>query len=538
MRKFGENRIIAAAGTFFVMFSGMAARYYMLAEAPESSDIPVQTAAESRYMTINVRESQGTIYDRNMVPLVNSETEYVAAAVPELLEMEETAQYAVDKESFCRKFSTGEPFTFVCTENAPDMPGLTVFEMPVRYTADQPAQHIIGYISDDSGVSGIEYAYDPVLRGGACENSVTYSIDGQGHVLLGSGKSVVRSRKQDTGIVTTIDIRIQRICEENGAALKKGAVVVTDISDGDILAMASFPEYSWDDIGAALESEDSPLIDRALYSYSVGSVFKLVTACEAINEGWEGNIYTCDGSIDVYGQQFNCHKADGHGMQTMTEAVVNSCNTYFISLSGVLDPAAFRELAHTLGFGKENYLCAGMTGSAGVLPSERELLVPAEFANFSFGQGRLTATPLQIGQLSAAIANGGEMPILRLIKGITIDGETVGGEKLPVRTRVMDEETAGKLRDMMTAAVSDNKGSNARIRGKKIAAKTSTAQTGRFDGSGEELCHGWITGFFPADAPEYAVTVLAEDGGYGNEAAAPVFREIVRQIAELDKEKQ
>ena len=84
---------------------------------------------------------------------------------------------------------------------------------------------------------------------------------------------------------------------------------------------------------------------------------------------------------------------------------------------------------------------------------------------------------------------------------------------------------------MMISAIRDNDESNARTKYTSVGAKTSTAQTGRYDENGDELCHAWITGFFPAYAPKYAVTVLVEDGGYGNDAAAPVFSEIADRIA-------
>ena len=246
-------------------------------------------------------------------------------------------------------------------------------------------------------------------------------------------------------------------------------------------------------------------------------------------------MYECTGSKDICGQLFNCHKYDGHGLQTMTDALVNSCNTYFIDLSSHLDVHRFRQLASDFGFGRENMLCAGMTSSAGVLPTAEELLIPAELANFSFGQGRLTATPIQINQLTAAIAGGGVVHQLTLVKGLTADGRTVTNEKRLPGIRVIDRYTAEDLKKMMVSAVRENKSSNAYARGIRSGAKTSTAQTGRYDEKGEELCHGWITGFYPADSPEYAITILAEDGGYGNESAAPVFRDITKGLKKLSQ---
>lgn len=197
----------------------------------------------------------------------------------------------------------------------------------------------------------------------------------------------------------------------------------------------------------------------------------------------------------------------------------------------MLDIKKFRELAFNLGFGREIHLCSGMTASGGVLPTVNDLMIPAELANFSFGQGKLSATPLQITRLTCAIANNGKMPVLRIIKGMTLDGKDVMNEKTPQHSEVLERDTANQLKEMMISAVADNENSNARTSYTTVGAKTSTAQTGRTDKKGEELCHAWITGFFPADKPQYAVTVLVEDGGYGNDTAAPVFREIADGIS-------
>lgn len=529
IRRRAEHGVIALTGLFFAAFVLLTLNYYRLAR----EQTYVEAAAERSVVTIIAGESQGTIYDRKMRPLTNRTTRYAAAAVPFAIDRESTAQYALDKAQFYEDLARGEPFVFDCRSDTPESDGLTVFVLPERYGGEMCAQHVVGYISQDEGAAGVEYAYNAVLRGLSGESSVTYTADGFGRVLIGAGKDVVRSEAAAGGVVLTIDEDIQRICESAGRDIDRGAIVVTDVHNGDILALASFPEYDVENIAAALNDERSPLIDRALYSYSVGSIFKLVTACTAIDQGFGSFVSRCDGRISVGRQVFNCHKLDGHGTQTMSEAMKNSCNTYFIDLAKCLDIGQFRSCAFSLGFGRELHLCSGMTASAGVLPTVDELRVPAELANFAFGQGRLTATPLQINQLTCAIAGGGKMPVLRLILGMTPDGGTPVNEKSAQFSNVMSGETAGLLRDMMISAVADNVNSNAAPDNVTVGAKTSTAQTGRFDENGEELCHAWITGFFPADAPEYAVTVLIEDGGYGNDAAAPVFREIAGKIADM-----
>lgn len=526
MRKRGENGILILAIFFFFIFFGISLNFLKLSQKREY----VRIAADSSFITIQAGDSGGTIYDRNFLPLINGEKDIAAVAVPEEIPLEKLTEYAADTAELEKLYSAGKPFAFECTKKGVESQGLTFFEIPRRYSGNVFAPHIIGYISDGKGVSGLEYAYDKLFRKGNTENSVTYFTDGHGHILIGAGKSVVRSTKDRMGVVTTIDSEIQAICEKAGRSLKKGAIVVSEVKNGEILAMASFPEYDMNNLSAAFESDDSPMINRCLYSFSVGSIFKLVTACEGIDEGQNDFMCSCTGSHTLGNLTFGCHNRSGHGIQNMSEAMANSCNPYFITLSQCLDLQKYRSLAYNLGFGREIHLAAGIISSAGVLPSVEELLVPAELANFSFGQGRLTATPLQINQMTCAIANGGELNMLRLIRGITVDGETVGNEKSPLSSRVITEETAAQLRKMMIGAIYNNENSNAAPRYVRAGAKTSTAQTGIYDEKGEELCHGWITGFFPASNPRYAITVLAEHGGYGNDTAAPVFREIIDEM--------
>lgn len=530
IRKRSEYGIIAIAAAFFIMFLAISMRYFVIAfEKPY-----ISTAKERAVLTLTAGESQGTIYDRNMMPLVNQEKKYIAAVIPTYADKEMLKTHAVDQKEFDKSFEKGEPFVFECDNNTPESESVTLFEIPVRYGSDQTAQHIIGYLSDGHGVSGIEYAYDSILRGDDGESCVMYQTDGFCRVLIGDGKETVRSTADKKGVVTTLDSNIQKICETEGNGIEKGAVIVADIYSGDILGMASFPEYCTDDIEKAMSDERCPMINRGLYSYGVGSIFKLVTACEAINENKSDYRYKCTGNISVEGQIFNCHRLDGHDMQNMTEAMKNSCNTYFISLSKKLDTKAFHDLAYSLGFGKESWLCNGIVGSTGILPSYTDLSIPAELANFSFGQGKLTATPIQITQLTCTIANGGYLPQLRIIKGLTSDGKTIANEKIPQTAKIITSDTAEQLQEMMISAIRDNEESNARTLNVPIAAKTSTAQTGRFDDEGNELCHAWITGFFPAYEPKYALTVLIEDGGYGNTAAAPIFRNIAEKITSLE----
>ena len=159
VRKRGEHGVIVLAALFFISFTVIGVRFFCISEKQDN----VSAAQLGHTFTLEVGRCQGTIYDRDMEPLVNGQTVLKAAAVPSLLDMEETAAFAVDKESFYREYSKGLPFVFECTDKTLESDGLTVFKVPVRYSEDQTARHVIGYLSGDKGADGIEYAYESVL---------------------------------------------------------------------------------------------------------------------------------------------------------------------------------------------------------------------------------------------------------------------------------------------------------------------------------------------------------------------------------------
>lgn len=495
----------------------------------------MQTAAKQGSYTCLAGTAEGTIYDRNGTPLVNAKNTCTAVVNPTPEAIAALLPHVLDLDAFYAQVEKGKPF--VCTVDTADIDcaDVTVLEIPERYSDHQLAQHLIGYTSQGSGVTGLEYAYDDVLRSVDSKWSVTFSVDGTGGVLAGENKQVRYGANPVQGVITTLDAAIQRICETAGQSLEKGCIVVMDVESGDVLGLASFPSYSVDNLEEALENPDSPMINRALYAYPVGSIFKLVTAACAYDQGIAGTFHwDCSGAISVGTQLFRCHDLNGHGRQDMALAMRNSCNPYFIALSQELDGVDLLDTAKSFGFGEETALTADIVASSGTLPTLQQLELPAERANFCFGQGVLTATPLQITRMTCAIAGDGSLPMVRLVRGVTEDGKTVLREEKNIHTEGISGETARYLRWLMCYAAEDED-----FQGKPgnvtMGAKTSTAQTGRYDEKGEEYCHGWVTAFFPAEEPCYAVTVLAEDGGYGNTAAAPVLRQIAGAIMELER---
>lgn len=522
---------LAVIMTLAIAFSFvLAVRIVMISSDSEV----IEAASTNGHYILREKSEYASILDRNGKRLNNRGTKYIAMLDPHNANSLSVLKYAVDKDAFEKGMSGNLPF--FCEVISENIRNVTVYRRTVRTASDQPARHIVGYTSDGRGVCGLELAFDEFLRSNYTENRAEFSIDATGSVLVGLENEKIIPKSIDSGILTTLDIDIQLICENafRNSGYTKGAVIVMDISDGDIISCASFPEFDPENLSASLDSEDSPFINRAFSAYSVGSIFKLVTAAAALEAGIsEDYSYNCVGSIDIDGQIFNCHKWGGHGEISMQDAMINSCNPYFIALSETISPDLLYKTAESFGFGKETVLADDMYSDSGYLPTVNELKVKAEKGNFSFGQGKLTATPLQICRLTCAIANNGVMPDISLVKGIRTDGN----DEIYLKgkgERVISLLTSLKLkRYMCGVVVADNSQTFSEMI--DSAGKTSTAQTGRFDENGNEIMNCWFTGYFPSVSPKYAVTILVEGGVSGNVSCGPIFKEIAENTIALEK---
>ncbi len=488
--------------------------------------------------TINVVGEYADIYDCNMNSFVNQLYNYNAVIIPNHISSIQLQPYLVDKETYYNKIKEKMPFLCEVTEDAVQADiNAVIFKSAVRNTSNQLAPHIIGYTLENKGVCGIEKAYNDFFRENFSINSVTFQVDARGAVLNGIEQKRNIQKSTEAGIITTLDMTIQQICESvfNEQNIECGAAVVMDIKTGEVKASVSYPDFDITNLAAYVDNKALPFLNRVTSSYSVGSIFKLVTAAAALEQGISSEFsYTCTGSININGQIFNCHKWGGHGEIDMNEAIVQSCNTYFIALSEYLDKDEYIKIASDLGFGQKIILCDSIISDAGNLQTVEEIKVSAELANMSFGQGRLLATPLQICRMTAAIANDGVINIPSLIKGVKYDDKSIDYNEISISERILSYKTVVKLKAFMRNVVSAENSYSAPDK-TAAAGKTSTAQTGRFDEEGSELYNCWFTGFFPSYNPKYAVTVMIEGGVSGNRNAGPVFKQIADEIIEYEK---
>ncbi len=525
------KRIIAA----FSMFCIFATALYLRIAFIMSDDFYLETAKSQSSYTLTIPASRGIIYDSNLNSLVRQKMTYHAAVLLNENNFETILSHAqgVTKEDLLTQMRTGKPF--ICTLDTYQIndPNCIIFPGYDRDEESGTVRHIVGYCQDGTGMSGVEKAYDELLSAKDSPTKITYELDGVGKGFTDRTPEITYGSDAKSGVVLTIDQNIQQLCEKIGReTIEKGAIVVMETKTGKLKAMCSFPEFSLENLeDAVTDEENTPFLDRSISPFNVGSTFKVVTTTAALSMGISPQeTYTCTGAYDLNGTVFRCHEHQGHGTLDLKGALMASCNPYFIHLGLQITPSVFLKTASDLSFGKQFELAPGLYTQSGSLPTSAQLEEPGQLANLSFGQGYLTATPIQLAQMFSSVGNGGFTPNPILVEGTTEDGKTVDSTAKTQGVQAMTAEIAQIIKEDLTACVMEKENQKSTPQTTTAAGKTATAQTGIFTESGEELCNGWFGGFFPVEDPKYTVVVMAEQAGEGSLVAAPIFAQIVDGI--------
>ena len=494
-----------------------------------------QVAENSGAKSITAAYSRGIIYDRRLSRLTSDSTVTVSVIKPTLSALNILKNVLDDNEflAISMEISQCNP---VVLRIGNSVENDDIITLPVynRYSDRQIASHIIGYLSDGGtkGVSGIESSFDSFLSSHGGRLDVRWLADANGSGLPGSDFDLVNSNYNSSGgVVLTIDKKFQSALESaaDECRLRKGAAVMLDLGSGEIVAAVSRPDYDRNNIAACLTDENLPLFNRVLGSYPVGSVFKPLVAATALEQGIDPLAeFECKGFTVSSGKTFKCLKK--HGVVNMASALAYSCNCYFINLVESLDVEDVLETAKNLGFGSSIELTENICTYSGNLPEATELEQPGARANFSFGQGSLTANVIQVACLYSAIANGGEYKKPYLIKGLCDENMNLYDEyQTTSPVKVFSESTADIISSFLELAVREGTGTSAQVENCRVGGKTATAQTGIFVG-GEERVVTWFAGFYPYEKPEYVLVVMCEDGDSGSSDCAPVFSQTVNYI--------
>jgi penicillin-binding protein 2 len=470
-----------------------------------------------------------------------------------------------------------EEFSKLAEHNI-ELPGVYLALRPQReYPLGTLASHVLGYlkqwekgdiektderrfthyIGSEKGIAGVEATMDDLLRGP--EGIKTIVRNEKGRTIRMSDYT-----KPGTGATVrlTIDARKQLLLENALRHAGRAAGVIMDPNTGEILAMASVPDYDPNAFIPSISQDRwksynsnrllSPLTNRAISEYAPGSTMKLATAVAGALQGQAQRSFSCDGYVAYGKHQIGCwiwnQNKGTHGSIGLTTAIQKSCNPYF------------NKLANSIGWCDMVQGCAkiGLGKPTGVeLPGEKPGILPgsdtwlnshpgatmsaALTAMLSIGQGDSMATPLQIAAMTASIANRGTYLQPRIVKSaISEEGKTLIADKpKAVRNLIQDGIKPADLqlirKGMWLAVNSGGTAGKVRISDAEVAAKTGTAQTVE---NGKKSNNSWVTSFAPYEEPRYVVCVLAQNAGSGGGVCGPLVNLIYKGLFGDEKDQR
>ena len=386
--------------------------------------------------------------------------------------------------------------------------------------------HAIGYNTVGQGRTGLELSYNDYLT--ASNNDLSTLVGNLGDQL--TGRTVTGNN-----LITALSPAAQRAAVKGLGSLK-GAVVALDPQTGQVLAMASNPTFDPNSvarsIGRLSTGSGAPLLNRATQGlYAPGSTFKIVTATAAL----QSRKYTPDTLIDGKG---TCITVESHplcnaggefaGVVSLRTALTNSYNTVFAQVGQAVGQSRLEATMRAYGFFEKPPLdypddemaASGLYGPHGVLPQG----IPEDVGRVAIGQERLLATPLQMAEVAATVANSGvRMRPWLVRKVVAPGGKTVLTNDPQAETRVMSRQTAAELTSMMRDVVEEGTGQSANIGGLNVAGKTGTAETGVAG-----LNNAWFIAFAPVEHPRIAVAAVIErTPEFGGTIAAPIAARVI-----------
>jgi penicillin-binding protein 2 len=450
-------------------------------------------------------------------------------------------------------------------EAGDDLPGIGVDTQAVRFFPDPVSfSHVLGYVwtpdADDVkrlaeldlkpaeyvGKTGLEYTYERDLMG----------VSGQEKVEVDAKRRPIRVIGRDSPtpgqkLILTVDAQLQKRAIELMKG-KRGAVVMLDPRNGEVLCLVSSPVYDVSafegggnkaELAQLNSDEDRPLLNRAIAGYySPGSTFKIVDSIAAAQKGVFNpyRTYYCPGYYKVGPRRVAC--LGHHGTLAFQAAFARSCNTYFASWADTLGPESISAAATSVGLGSKSGLDI-RSEKGGLVPSpdwkahrkhHPDKWYRGDTVNMGIGQGELRVTPLQMACLAALVGNEGvsykpHLVRARIVPGL--DGARISSPVEELARIKLPDSFWHTLKDAMVAVI-DGKGGTARRA--QIPGIVWGGKTGSTEHHKGKLTHGWFIGVAPIDNPQVAIAVLVEESGHGGEISAPIARELVKMYLQPD----
>ncbi|MDF2724207.1 MAG: penicillin-binding protein [Paenibacillus sp.] len=612
--------LLAMIVTLFVLLGRLAWIQVIAAGDFSSRDVDlVAHSVAQRQQGIELDSGRGDFYDRNGVPITGAKVQALVvfpvkrddaagaaslARIGQIIGAEGQSwrdfYTSVTVPKLWSEPGTGLPIPLTAGQAQQiaklAVPGVELMETVRRYPADAAAKHVIGFIGQNPqriedvfarqlqrgsltlssriGAAGLEKTMEPYLQG-AGATTVSLFTDGLSRPLSGLDIRLIQPDNPyyPLRVNTTLDLGIQRQVERAmaDAGIKTGSAVVLDVSNADVLAMASLPDYD----PLHVVPEQGNWSNRALKAIAPGSVFKTIVAAAALEEGVvrKGETFHCDGELGKYG--FTCWLPGGHGDLTLEQAYAQSCNITFAKLMMRLSGSQLQDAAYRLGLDRQvgwetphgkgsglRQLDGEEKGQvfAGDKVSEDE----GVRVQTAIGQRDVLVSPLQAANLVVTLLHGGEVLSPRIVRDVRyrtgvavrsfpeqslaggVSGERFGGSPESNRnkqrsdTSLLGEQfrgvsagTAKTLLGWMRDVVDSGTGQSLRQARWKLAGKSGTAQT---TSGGKPAIHQWFVGYGPVDHPRYAVAVVAENEPENSASRAIVaFRRIMDQLSEQER---
>ena len=515
-----------------------------------------ENAVDQRIREIPVEARRGIIYDRHGRELaVSVSTESVYAIPAEIKDIEVTAAklaaiLTLDENNLKNKLKKRQAFAWIKRKIDNDtarqvqilnLPGIGLTQESQRYYPnDNLAAHVLGFNGIDSqGLDGVEMTFDSYLKGRS--GSIVIEYDARGREIPQASHRFVPP-VEGQNIYLTLDLVIQQIAEREldkvmkETQAKAATIIAIDPRDGGILALANRPDYNPNKF-----SEFSPKLWRNIAvsnAYEPGSTFKIITTSAAMSE----HIVKPDerffdpGEVEVQGRNIHCWKQGGHGSQSFTEVVQNSCNVGFVNVGLRLGRDPFYRYIDAFGFGKQTNV--DLPGEAKGITIDRAKATPINIATMSIGQS-IAVTPIQLVTAAAAVANDGKLLRPQIVREVRDkSGQVIRGFQPDVVRQVLDTSITKQVNEILESVVSQGSGKNAYIEGFKIAGKTGTAQKVGAGGYLPDKYVASFVGFAPADDPQVAMLVIIDEPVglyYGGQIAAPVFGAVMKDVLQYLK---
>ncbi len=417
---------------------------------------------------------------------------------------------------------SGNPRTFVRTQSIRrgtiyDQNGTVLAESKMDtdgqtrlYPYDKLYSQLIGYCHPQYGSTLLEDTFNRYLLGGGADGDLLGT-------LLGA------DIHEGADVHLTIDHELQVLAGKQ-LGTRKGAVVAMEPASGKVLAMVSSPGFDPGTLTenyASLAKTDGMFFPRATnWNYVPGSVFKIITAAAAVENGLEGLEYEDTGTQVIDGQEIHNYGNKVYGKLDMETAFAKSSNTYFANLADTLGGDALRKTAERFGFNREISFDIPLRQSTTL----RGKLSPTQVAAVGYGQGDTETTPLHMAMICSAIANDGVMMEPYVVQSVKRDGHILYKRNQKILNRAVTATTAQKVGAMMVECVETGTGTGAKISGIPVAGKTGTAEVG--DGKGD---HAWFVAYAPAENPAIAVAIVLENAGTTGSACAPMAKTLITE---------